>query len=81
MSLEELKAAYLEAVQSGDYDAANILLQRIQAAHAPEALRAPVQPVPFAPALVTRAEMEQQAAEQAEALTAQRLGITEPERE
>jgi hypothetical protein len=36
MSLEELKAAYLEAVQSGDYDAANILLQRIQAAQAPE---------------------------------------------
>ncbi|MHA2243325.1 MAG: hypothetical protein ACXACE_17160, partial [Candidatus Thorarchaeota archaeon] len=71
MSLEELKAAYLEAMQAGDYDAANILLQRIQAAQAPEALRAPVQPVPFAPALVTRAEMEQQAAEQAEALTAQ----------
>jgi hypothetical protein len=81
MSLEELKAAYLEAVQAGDYDAASILLQRIQTAQAPEALRAPVQPVPFAPALVTRAEMEQQAAEQAEALTAPRTGITEAQRE
>ena len=79
MTPAELRALYLEALQAGDADLANLYLDRIEAAQAPgavsapEALRAPVQPQPFAPPSATRAAMEQQAAEQAEALTARRV--------
>jgi hypothetical protein len=70
----QLQALYLEAVQAGDADLANLYLQRIQQARQPEAMmRQPVQPQPFAPDFVADTAMRAQAAEQAEALTAQRL--------
>jgi hypothetical protein len=70
----QLQALYLEAVQAGNADLANLYLQRIQQARQPEAMmRQPVQPQPFAPDFVADTAMREQAAEQAEALTAQRL--------
>jgi hypothetical protein len=86
MSLDELKAKYIEALRAGQDDLAASYLQQIQAAQAaPEAapaMRAPVEPRPFAPPYTTRQAMEEEAAAQARALTERRaVGPVEREQE
>lgn len=80
MTPEELRALYLEALQEGQLDAADLYLQRLEQQRAQPMLRQPVQPVPFQPAFTTRLEQREEAAQVAEAATGQRL-LSPAERE
>ena len=72
MTPEELRALYLEALQAGQLDAAELYLQRLEQPPAQPMLQQPVQPVPFQPAFTTRLQQREEAAQIAEAATAQR---------